>query len=123
MRFLVDESAGPGLSRWLLDHGHDVYSIYDEARGSPDDLVIQTAFEENWIIVTSDKDFGELVYRRRRPHKGVVLLRLDDLRLQARIAVMQRLLDQFADRLEGGFVVVSEQRVRFGGPPRSEADA
>jgi len=99
-----------------------VYSIYDEARGSPDDLVIQTAFEENWIIVTSDKDFGELVYRRRRPHKGVVLLRLDDLRLQARIAVMQRLLDQFADRLEGNFVVVSEQRVRFGGPPRSEVN-
>ncbi len=100
-----------------------MYSVYDEARGSPDDEVIQTAFEENWIIVTSDKDFGELVYRRRRPHKGVVLLRLDDLRLEARIAVMQRLLDQFADRLKGNFVVVSEQRVRFGGPTRSEADA
>jgi predicted nuclease of predicted toxin-antitoxin system len=99
-----------------------VYSVYDEARGSPDDEVIQTAFEENWITVTSDKDFGELVYRRRRPHMGVVLLRLDDLRLEARIAVMQRLLDQFADRLEGNFVVVSEQQVRFGGPPRSEAD-
>jgi hypothetical protein len=37
MRFLVDECTGPAVARWLVDQAHDVYSVYDEARGMPDE--------------------------------------------------------------------------------------
>jgi predicted nuclease of predicted toxin-antitoxin system len=116
LRFLVDESAGPRLANWLADQGHEVYSVYEQSRGERDEQLIRKANDQSWIIVTSDKDFGELVYRLRRPHKGVVLLRLDDFRSQNRIAVMRRLIDQYKERLEGNFVVVEESRVRFGRP-------
>jgi len=113
MRFLVDESTGPAVARWLHGQGHAVFSVHDEARGIDDDMVIQKAFVENWILITNDKDFGEKVYRERRPHKGVVLLRLDDERAASKINTIQRLLERYADRLADNFVVVTESRVRF----------
>lgn len=65
MRFLVDECTGPAVARWLRNQQHEVFSVYEEARGTEDDVIIQKAFEENWILITNDKDFGEKVYRER----------------------------------------------------------
>lgn len=62
----------------MREQGHEVFSVYEEARGIDDEEVIQKAFAENWILITNDKDFGEKVYREQHPHKGVVLLRLED---------------------------------------------
>ena len=42
--------------------------------------ILRKASEENWILITNDKGFGERIYRERHPHRGVVLLRLDDER-------------------------------------------
>jgi len=78
-----------------------------------DDEVITKAFAENWILITNDKDFGEKIYRERRPHNGVVLLRLEDERAVNKIAILQRLLEGFAERLTDQFVVVTERQVRF----------
>ena len=113
MRFLIDESTGPAVARWLHGQGHTVFSVHDQARGIDDDDVIRKAFEEDWILITNDKDFGEKVYREQRPHKGVVLLRLDDERIASKISTLQRLLERYADRLAGNFAVVTESRVRF----------
>lgn len=113
MRFLVDECAGPALANWLESQGHEVYSVYHENRGMADDLLILKAMSESWIILTADKDFGELIHKDRRPHCGTVLLRLRDERASAKIDAVARLLDAYADRLEGRFVVVTENQVRF----------
>ena len=80
MRFLVDECTGPAVARWLREHDHDVFSVFEQARGMDDDEVIDKAFVEDRILITNDKDFGEKVFRERRPPRGVVLLRLDDER-------------------------------------------
>ncbi len=113
MRFLVDECAGPALAAWLRAHGHAVFSVYEEARGLTDDVVLAKAFAERWIVVTNDKGFGERIQRRQRPHCGVVLLRLRNERANVKIETMRRLLAEHADKLEGRYVVVTEHRVRF----------
>ena len=113
MRFLVDESTGPWVAQWLREHGHEVFSVFDEARGINDDDIIQKAFAENWVWLTNDKDFGDKIFRDQKPHKGVVLLRLDDERAVVKIEVIERLLEHYADRLENQFVVVTEKVVRF----------
>jgi predicted nuclease of predicted toxin-antitoxin system len=81
-----------------------------------DDEVIDKAFALNRILITNDKDFGEKIYRERRPHQGVVLLRLNDERAVSKINVMQRLLENHAGRLASQFVVVTETTVRFARP-------
>lgn len=113
MRFLVDECTGPSVAHWLRDQKHEVFSVFDEARGMNDEQIIVKAFEENWILITNDKDFGEMVYRERRPHKGVVFLRLENERSTFKIAALRRLLTDHADQLINHFVVVTEKQIRF----------
>lgn len=113
MRFLVDECAGPKVAEWLRGQGHEVFSVFEEARGAEDDEIIGKAYAEGWIIITNDKDFGEKVYREQRPHRGVIFMRLDDERATHKIETLRRLLDGYADKLAGRFVVVTDARVRF----------
>lgn len=113
MRFLVDECTGPAVAQWLKEQGHQVFSTFDETPGAVDSDLVQKAFAENWILVTNDKDFGELVYRERRLHKGIILLRLQDERASNKINVLKQLLNNYPDRLNNQFVVVTETKVRF----------
>jgi len=55
MRFLVDECTGPVVARWLREQ-HEVFSVYEEARGMDDDSIIQKAYEESWLLVTNDSE-------------------------------------------------------------------
>ncbi|ETR69493.1 MAG: hypothetical protein OMM_09550 [Candidatus Magnetoglobus multicellularis str. Araruama] len=113
MKFLVDECTGPTVAKWLRNKQYDVFSVFDDARGVSDDFIIQKAYKENRIIVTNDKDFGEKVFREKYPHKGVILLRLDDDRWKNKIEVLEKLLDNYSKDLVNQFVVVSEDRIRF----------
>ena len=99
---------------WLREQKDEVFSIYEEGRGLDDDNIIKKAFTENWILITNDKDFGEKVYREELPHKGIVLLRLEDERAVIKIDTLRRLLENYGDRLPNQFVVVTEIQVRFG---------
>ena len=114
MRFLVDECAGPKVAERLRGRAHEVFSVYDEARGMGDDDVLQKAYTERWILIANDKDSGEMVYRERRPHRGVIFMRLDDERSAHKIDVLRRLLELYEDKLPDQFVVVTDSRVRFG---------
>lgn len=113
MRFLVDECTGPIAAHWLQSKGHDVFSVYDQARGIEDEKVMERAHAESRVLITNDRGFGEKVFRERRPHHGVVFLRLADERPANKIRVLSQLLDQFSDQLIDRFVVVTETRVRF----------
>ena len=113
MRFLVDECAGPTLARWFRNQKFDVVSVFDEARGIGDDEVLARAFEEDRILFTTDKDFGEMVYRSQFPHRGVVLLRLQDERAANKIEVVKRLSAIYGDQISGRFLVVTECHIRF----------
>jgi predicted nuclease of predicted toxin-antitoxin system len=113
MRFLVDENTGVAVARWLRGQGHEVFSVYEEARGMDDETIIQKVFVEKWVLITLDKDFGEKIYREKSSHRGVVLLRLENERSFNKIKTLQTFLGSYADQITDNFVVVTESRVRF----------
>jgi predicted nuclease of predicted toxin-antitoxin system len=113
MRFLVDENTGPAVARWLRSQNHQVFSVYEQARGMSDDQIVRKAFAENYILITNDKDFGDKIFRDHRPHRGIVLLRLDDERAASKIETLRRLLEHYPAQLADHFVVATEKRVRF----------
>lgn len=113
MRFIVDECTGARVAQYLREQGHEVFSVYEEARGMDDDEIIEKAFAGNWILITNDRDFGEKVYRARQPHRGIVFMRLEDERTANKIKVLRRFLENYADRLSNQFIVVTETQVRF----------
>jgi predicted nuclease of predicted toxin-antitoxin system len=113
MRFLVDECTGPAVARWLRDQSHDVFSVYEAARGMADEDVLAKAHAESRILVTNDKDFGDMVFRAKEQHRGIILLRLQDERAVSKTDALRKLLASYADRLPDAFVVVTERQIRF----------
>jgi len=58
MRFLVDECTGPIVAKWLRQRGHEVFSVYEQARGITDDEIIAKAHSEKWILITMEYIVG-----------------------------------------------------------------
>ena len=75
--------------------------------------VLARAAREDRVLVTNDKDFGELTFRGGKAHAGVLLLRLHDESPANRVRVVRAVLAQWADRLAGSFTVATENEVRF----------
>lgn len=113
LKFLVDECAGPNLAKWLIDKGYEVYSVYDKNPGLSDETIIKKTREENWVIITNDKDFGDLIFRDSHKHCGVILLRLQNERSSNKIDCLKRVLEQFAEQIENNFMVVTETNIRI----------
>ena len=118
MKFLIDECIVPRVARWLCEQKHDVFSVYEDARGSDGHWIIKKANDENRIIITGDKDFGELIFRREKSHKGVILLRLENQRAENKISKISNLLKQYSDKLKDNFIVVTESSIRIARGPR-----
>ncbi|HII94613.1 MAG TPA: DUF5615 family PIN-like protein [Candidatus Methanofastidiosum sp.] len=113
MKFIVDECTGPKVARWLRSLNHEVLSVHDEAKGADDETIIDKANRENFILITNDKDFGELIFKFNREHKGVILLRLKNERPENKIYVLSQLLESYSEKLANNFIVVTEKNVKI----------
>lgn len=82
------------------------------APGATDNEVFRLASNESRIVVTNDKDFGEIAYRERHVGAGVLLLRFQTQDGMQKAAYLARILPMIEDRIPGHFTVVTETRVR-----------
>jgi predicted nuclease of predicted toxin-antitoxin system len=112
MRFLADECCDAALVDALRGDGHDVLYAIESLRGATDDDLLTRAVSEHRILLTEDKDFGELVYRLRRPAHGIVLLRFDVGDRALKVLRLRYLLEKEPERLPGAFVVLEVDKVR-----------
>ena len=112
MKFLVDESTGAKVARYLSSD-HDVKYVGEIKPGADDSDVLQMASQDQRILITNDKDFGELVFKRREPHSGVIFLRLKDDNPQTRITVLGKVISAFEGKLENSFTTATEKKVRI----------
>ena len=113
MRFIVDECTGPNVANWISDNGYEVYSVYVQNRGMKDEDILEKANIENWIIITNDKGFGEMIFKNKKLHKGVILLRLRNERAKSKIKCLENLFKNYLNDLEKNFTVVTETSVRI----------
>ena len=112
MRFIVDECTGPMVAKHLRKEGHIVFSVFEEARGMDDEEILRMAFEGDYILITNDKDFGDLIFRSKRKHKGVILLRLEDERAMNKIKILDSFLREYSEKIKTNLCVVTEKNVR-----------
>lgn len=75
MNFVADESCAWPVIRALREAGHDVVAIAEVAKGAKDEQVLERALNEKRVLITEDRDFGELVYARAQSSAGVILVR------------------------------------------------
>ena len=113
MDLMADESVDFGIITKLRSKKLVVYSIAEDSPGIPDFEVLQIAVDKSCILITEDKDFGELTYRLKLTHSGVILLRLSDLPRQERIQFATEMIEKFMDKLKGSFAVLSVRGLRI----------
>lgn len=113
MKFIVDECTGPTVAKWLINVGYDVLSISLDRRGISDKEILKIAVDEERILITNDKDFGELIFKEKLPHRGVVFLRLANETATNKVFVLKNLLQNHIRMIDKKhFIVVTEKSIR-----------
>jgi predicted nuclease of predicted toxin-antitoxin system len=118
MRFLVDENVSRLVIERLRNAGHDVISIAETRSGAPDEVILNAAEIDGRILITEDRDFGEMVIRQRLGVRGMILLELDRLSNAMEAETVAEVVSTHADRLSGNLVVVEPGRIRIRPLPR-----
>ncbi len=112
MKILVDAHIGRLIIDFLEYAGHDVLRATSFPPKTSDDDILRAAFAQGRIVITSDKDFGELIFRRLEPSVGVVLLRIDVAHEDERMRVFRNFWQHVERAVVGHFVVVNNAAVR-----------
>lgn len=113
MKFIVDECVGNAVTEWLIKNGYVTISVYDNLQGFPDKIVLEKAFADHRILITSDKDFGEMIFRHQMHHTGIILLRLIHEQPDKKIDILKEILEKHANELEHNFIVATESSIRI----------
>ena len=113
MKFLADECCDASLVASLRGDGHDVLYQLEENAGAEDKDVLERAYKEERILLSEDKDFGELVFRLRKRTVGIVLLRIDVKERGLKWPRLKKLIDEHGAQLAGHFVVVDRDKSRI----------
>lgn len=115
MKLLLDTCVWGGVKVELQAAGHGVLWSGDLAQDPGDEDILAQGHREQRVLITLDKDFGELAIRRNLPHCGIV--RLVNMSAQQQGAVCQQVLAQYGDELtRGAIITVEAGRVRIRSP-------
>ena len=113
MKFLADESLEARLVEFLREQGHDVLLVAEMAPGISDAAVLAQANREQRVLLTNDKDFGELTFLQRQARHGIVLFRFQSESITLKKDRLAQLLTAHAAALLSSFTVVTDARVRL----------
>ena len=115
MKFLVDVGVGKKVENWLKENGFDVLSVRDIDSRARDSQILRWAVDQQRMIISMDKDFGELVYNSGKHHAGVLILRLEDADADTKVAVIKKIFAEYYDKIESHFCVFQDGRLRIRG--------
>ncbi|MGC9444658.1 MAG: DUF5615 family PIN-like protein [Candidatus Methanospirareceae archaeon] len=110
MHFLVDACTGKKFASLLEREGYNVLFVGDILPSASDLEIMERAEEDNRILVTDDKDFGNLVFRLEKPAQGVVLLRMG-VNPEKRVRALLNVLRTY--EINGKFIVLKEDSIRI----------
>jgi predicted nuclease of predicted toxin-antitoxin system len=113
VKLLADECTDAGMVAALRADGHDVVFAVESCRGWDDEAILGKANPEGRILLTEDKDFGELVYRQGLIAGGIILLRFEGHERSLLTPRLRWLVGEMPDHIEGHFVVLEPGKARF----------
>ena len=113
MILVADEGVDRAVVERLRRDGHDIVYVAELSPSIPDAEVLLQANARRAVLVTADKDFGELVFRQGLVHSGVVLLRLAGLPNTTKAVIVAEVCRERTAELLGAFSVVSPGHIRI----------
>ncbi len=113
MKFLADENIDRQIVDALRGEGYDVIYIPETSPGIDDDKVLKLANDNTAILITSDKDFGELVFRRKLVNSGVILIRLHGCSIKEKQILIRDFIINHSSKIENSFSVITKENIRI----------
>ena len=113
MKFLADESVDFPIIELLRANDYDIKSVMEEFPSEADDIILTVANNQERILITLDKDFGELVYRLKKCHAGVILIRLDGVKPKNKATITLDMIEQHSAELRNAFTVIQPGMTRI----------
>jgi predicted nuclease of predicted toxin-antitoxin system len=113
MKLVADESVDFGIIIRLRQKGIVVVSIYEDYSGIKDTEVLKIANDNQCLLITEDKDFGELTYRLKLEHNGILLIRLCEIPRKDRLNIVPDVIEKRFDKLENNFSVLTKRGLRI----------
>jgi len=113
MNLLADESVDGPIVERLRQDGHRVWYIAEMEPGISDDAVLDLANRDGSLLLTADKDFGELVFRQGRLMPGVILIRLAGLLPAEKARIVASVITSRGTELPQAFTVIASRAVRI----------
>ena len=113
MKFVIDVGVGRSVEVQLATDGHEVFPVRDRDPHMPDQDILHWAASEQAIVVTMDKDFGDLIWKEHLPHAGVILLRMEEATGPEKADAMHRIVQEFGSELPQRFTVFKNDRLRI----------
>jgi len=113
VKLVADERVDRGLVLALRSIGHEIAYIAESAPGVSDQTVLSECDRIGAVLLTADKDFGELVYRRKQAHHGVILIRLGGESSTVKESLVTGFLQRHGSELGSGFAVIGSKATRI----------
>ena len=113
MNFLVDESVDRQVVDSLREDNHFVLYVAEMEPGISDESVLNLANQREALLVTADKDFGEMVFRQLRITCGVVLIRLAGLLPETKGEIVASLMRKYGTEIAHSFTVITPNAIRI----------
>jgi len=113
MIFFADESLDRQIIIRLRQDGHVVFDVTEMDPGISDDKVLSMAKESKAILLTADRDFGDLVFHQGRLTEGIILIRLSGLPSTKKAEIVSTIISQHAKEFQQAFSVITPGSIRI----------
>jgi predicted nuclease of predicted toxin-antitoxin system len=97
----------------LRENKVDVIAVREIMRGATDSEILDFSFNNDLMIITSDKDFGELTFRLKKPNRGIILLRLADVDTENKANLLLNAITKLPSDIKNKFVVIDKVKIRI----------
>jgi predicted nuclease of predicted toxin-antitoxin system len=113
LKFLADVNIENRIISGLRTDGHDIIWMLEKNKYLTDEEILNMAREEKRIMITNDKDFGEIVYRLKLISNGIVLFRVKDQNENIKLKLIRKAINYKNENLSRYFTVLTEAKIRF----------
>ena len=112
-KLLFDVGVSSKAEIYFKKLGFDVLTVRELNASMKDVDILELAVKEGRLIITMDKDFGELVFNFKKPHSGVLLLRMEDAKWKQKIEVLSEIFEKYSKNIAGKFSVYQDKKLRI----------
>jgi len=113
VRFIADVNVEKPIVDYLSEDGYDIKWVPDYNCEILDEDLLNLANAEKRVLITNDKDFGELIFLQRRLSAGIILFRVKGQRVEDKVKLVKKLLDKYSEKILNHFIVMTKEKIRI----------